>query len=238
MKRNKKGLKSLIESFAYAEEGIVHAVCSERNMRIHLLAAILVIFTCMVLEVSLMDMAILTLTIGFVIVCEMVNTAIEIVVDLITESYNEKAKHAKDVAAGAVLFSAFTSVLVAYFVFYEKIILISNAARLDFIQDGEKLLPLSISLVFTSVLLIKGIIAKNFNKIINGISLRAALGFFLLSTSIFLSANRILHIVLLVFAIIFSFSKIDDKKRPLASVIFGALMGIIISVLIFGIMYK
>ena len=113
--------KKLINSFKYAIYGIVTSFKTERNMKIHIFVMILVIISGIVFKVSLLDWIILVTMFGLVISAELFNTAIETAIDMITKEKNEKAKIAKDVAAGAVLVLAIASVIVGLIIFIPKI---------------------------------------------------------------------------------------------------------------------
>lgn len=105
---------SLWISFRYAWAGLTYAFRTQRNFRIHLVVGIAAIGLGAFLKLSAVEMAIIGLTIGAVLTMELLNTALESVVDLtVKQSYHELAKIAKDCAAGAVLVSALAAVLVA-----------------------------------------------------------------------------------------------------------------------------
>jgi len=108
---------SLFDSFNYAVEGIVHVLRTQRNMRIHFLAAIAVLVLALVADVSRLELIALLLAIAFVLIAEMVNTAIEAAVDVASTSFDPMAKLAKDIGAGAVLIAAVNAVAVGYLVF-------------------------------------------------------------------------------------------------------------------------
>ncbi|KEK26231.1 diacylglycerol kinase family protein [Bacillus gaemokensis] len=111
----KKG--KLIHSFGYAIAGIYFCLRHERNMKIHFLAAVIVICCGLYFHVTTMEWLILFLTIGIVISLEMVNTAIEKTVDLVTVEFQPFAKIAKDVAAGAVLLFTVIAVIIGAIIF-------------------------------------------------------------------------------------------------------------------------
>lgn len=117
-----KKTKRLINSFKYAISGIITSFRTERNMKIHILVMILVIIAGIVFKLSLLDWIILVIMFGLVISAELFNTAIETTIDMITKEKNEKAKIAKDVAAGAVLVLAVASVIVGLIIFIPKIL--------------------------------------------------------------------------------------------------------------------
>ncbi len=111
-----RGSGDVVQSFNDAFEGVIHVVRSQRNMRVHFLAALIVLPLGLVLGVTRLEMLILIIAVGFVIVAEMVNTAAEMALDVATRSFDPRVRIAKDVAAGSVLVAAVCAVLVAYLV--------------------------------------------------------------------------------------------------------------------------
>lgn len=114
--------KKLINSFKYAFKGIGSSLKSERNMKIHFTMMVLVIIAGILLNISMWEWIICFILFGLVISLEMVNTAIEIVVDMVSPEYNLKAGHVKDIAAGAVLVNAIVAFIVGLLIFLPKII--------------------------------------------------------------------------------------------------------------------
>lgn len=108
---------NLFLSFKYAWAGVRYAFVTQRNFRIHTFIGILAVSLGAFLGIGAMEMAVITMTCAIVMVLELINTAIESVVDLtVKQSYHELAKIAKDCAAGAVLVSAIAAVIVAAFI--------------------------------------------------------------------------------------------------------------------------
>ena len=108
---------SLVESFKNALSGLAYAFLRERNIKLHLLAAIFVIFFALRLDFSRMELIVLFFTIFLVFVAELFNTAVEAVVDLFTEEFHELARKAKNVAAGAVLLTCINALVIFYLLF-------------------------------------------------------------------------------------------------------------------------
>src|SRR3989475_5583780 len=108
---------TLLDSFNYAFEGIIHVLRTQRNLRIHFAIAIAVIAAAALLGVNRLELISLLLAIAFVLVAEMVNSAIEGAIDVSTTSFDPNAKLAKDIAAGAVLIASITALAVGYLVF-------------------------------------------------------------------------------------------------------------------------
>ncbi len=104
--------RRFIKSFKYAFEGIHYAFRNDQNLLVHLVVAFLVINISIALHVTPAQMAILGLAMMMVITAEMINSAIEKMVDLITKEHRQEAKIAKDVAAGMVLVTAIAAVII------------------------------------------------------------------------------------------------------------------------------
>ncbi|GHV17567.1 hypothetical protein FACS189425_04090 [Clostridia bacterium] len=111
-------LRKIFKSFKYSANGIAFCLAKERNFRIHIIAAILVIGASLFFDFSSTQSAVLIITIFLVLIMEMFNTAIENLVNLVTEEYNELAKNVKDLSAGAVALSALCAIIVGYFLFF------------------------------------------------------------------------------------------------------------------------
>ncbi|GAB4526783.1 MAG: hypothetical protein Tsb0014_07140 [Pleurocapsa sp.] len=110
---------NLFLSFKYAWAGVRYAFSTQRNFRIHTAIGIVAVSLGMFLKIQAIEMAVIVMTCAIVMVLELINTAIESVVDLtVKQTYHELAKIAKDCAAGAVLISAIAAVLVAVFILF------------------------------------------------------------------------------------------------------------------------
>ncbi|MEF2690065.1 MAG: diacylglycerol kinase family protein [Bacilli bacterium] len=114
--------KKLINSFKYAFSGIVTAFKSEKNMKIHFTMMMLVIIFGILLKISLNEWLVCIMLFCMVIGSEMINTAVENVVNLAMPTKNEVAKNAKDISAGAVLVFAIGSAIIGLIIFIPKII--------------------------------------------------------------------------------------------------------------------
>ena len=108
---------SIIESFNFAIEGIIHVLRTQRNMRIHFVISIGVLVAALVFDVSRLELIALLIAIVFVLIAEMLNTAVEAAVDVASTSFDPMAKLAKDIGAGAVLIAAINAIAVGYLVF-------------------------------------------------------------------------------------------------------------------------
>jgi diacylglycerol kinase (ATP) len=114
--------RNLFESFKTAFQGIWYTFVNERNMKIHLAAAAFIILLSLWLGVSKIEMTVLCLTIAMVICFELINTAMEVMVNIIVDVYHPKAKIIKDVSAGAVFVSALFSIVIGGIILADKLI--------------------------------------------------------------------------------------------------------------------
>lgn len=117
-------MKKILKSFKYAFEGIKTGIKEEQNIKIHITIMVLVIIFGILFKISKAEWIICIILFSLVISMELINTAIENTVDLITKEKNEQAKIAKDVAAGAVLISAIASAIIGLIIFIPKILAI------------------------------------------------------------------------------------------------------------------
>jgi diacylglycerol kinase (ATP) len=143
---------SLFDSFNYAAEGVIHALRTQRNLWIHFTLAAAVLVAAIAFGVSRLELMVLLLAITFVLVAELVNTAIEAAVDVASTSFDPMAKLAKDIAAGAVLIAALNAVAVGYLVFSGEVA--DRSSRfLDRLNDAPAELTL-VSLAVTVIIVI------------------------------------------------------------------------------------
>lgn len=116
------GKNPLYKSFGYAFEGIFAGIRGERNMKIHCFAAVCVVVAGVLFHISVTEWCICLVLFGLILSLELVNTAIEAVVDLVTEDKKPLAKLAKDTAAGAVLIAAVMAAMAGLLIFVPKLI--------------------------------------------------------------------------------------------------------------------
>ena len=114
--------KNFFEALKNALNGLKYAIKTQKDLKIQIFIAIIVIIISILLKISKIEMIIITISIFLVIFAEVMNTAIEKTVDLVTQEYNEIAKIAKDVSAGAVLILAINSIIIGLYIFGDKII--------------------------------------------------------------------------------------------------------------------
>ncbi|WP_343533533.1 diacylglycerol kinase family protein [Pedobacter sp.] len=114
-------MNRFLKSFKFAAKGLSHTVVTQPNFIFHLIAALLVVAAGWYFEVSKGEWLAIVICIGLVMVTELINTAIEVLVDWLSPEFNVKAGLVKDIAAGAVLVAALIALLVAFIIFVPKI---------------------------------------------------------------------------------------------------------------------
>jgi diacylglycerol kinase len=122
MTTEKFSITKRLKSFGHAFNGLKTAFKGEHNLRIHLVAAILVVILGLYFKIEIVEWLILTLTIGFVIAMELLNSSIENLADYACKEQHPMIKKVKDIAAGAVLVSAISALIVGLLVFIPKLI--------------------------------------------------------------------------------------------------------------------
>ncbi|MBA4550617.1 MULTISPECIES: diacylglycerol kinase [Thermoactinomyces] len=135
----------LLRSFVYALEGLKYTIVTQRNMRFHFLVALGVLLLSLTLPMNKVEVLVLFVAIVLVLFAELINTAIEAVVDMVTGEYHPLAKVAKDVAAGAVLLTAGFAVIIGISVFYPHLDALFTLAI------NQKTIPANISLAIIIV---------------------------------------------------------------------------------------
>ncbi len=115
-------MKKTRDSIKYALCGIKYVFESQRNIRIQLAIMIIAYITGYILNISSVEWLILILISTIILTLEIINTALEEVVNLVTEEYKKTAKHAKDTAAGAVLTASFFAIIIGLIIFIPKIV--------------------------------------------------------------------------------------------------------------------
>src|SRR3989344_7980088 len=109
-----------VKSFKYAYEGLKAVYIGEANFRTHLVFTVIILVSAIILEFNTVEMAILFLTIGLVLILELVNTAVEETINLVSPNISEKAKLMKDVAAASVMLAALLSVVIGLLLFIPR----------------------------------------------------------------------------------------------------------------------
>jgi diacylglycerol kinase (ATP) len=226
-------LRKWIQSANHAIEGILHASKTQRHMRYHLYAAIIILLFGFVLGISWSDFAILIILSIVVLSVEMLNTTIEVITDVLFKEYDVKAKEIKDIAAGAVLITAIGAVIIGYGILYEPV--------KEFFHTGLKIAKHTesdVAVVAIIILLILVVITKAFSG--KGEPLRggmpsghAAVSFSIWTSVVLISESFTPSLLVLIMAIIIAQSRVSVGIHKPWEVVLGALLGIIVTFLLF-----
>ena len=119
-RRYKHEKKTIKNTFKNAMEGIVYTFNAEINLKLHLIATTIVLLACYILEANVMEVIVCLLLIGLVIAMELINTVVEVIVDMVEPRENPLAKIAKDTASGAVLVVSFIAAIIGLIIFIPK----------------------------------------------------------------------------------------------------------------------
>jgi diacylglycerol kinase (ATP) len=228
---------NLIDSFNYAIEGLIHVLRTHRNMRIHFAIAIAVMVGAVWAGVSRLELIALLLSIAFVLVAEMINSAIEQAIDVATTSFDPLAKLAKDIAAGAVLIAAVNAVAVGYLVFSGEVATRSSRF-LTRLSDA----PAELTLVALAVTVILVIAVKAYTG--RGTPLRGGLpsghaavafaGWMAVTLVLEDSPRRFLiSSVTFIMALLVAQTRVETGVHSSSEVASGAVLGALVTLLLF-----
>jgi diacylglycerol kinase (ATP) len=232
---------TLIESFNYAIEGVIHVLRTHRNMRIHFAVAIAVLVAAVWEGVSRFELIALLLAIAFVLIAEMINSAIEQAVDLATTSFDPLAKLAKDIAAGAVLIATINAIAIGYLVFSHAIGS-SGTSVLDRLRD----LPTEVTLVALVLTVLLVIATKAF--VGRGTPLRGGLpsGHAAIAFSGWIAVTYILSAkdhrflissIMFVMALLVAQTRIEAGVHSTLEVVYGGLLGALVTLAVFQLFF-
>ncbi|MCI6190822.1 MAG: diacylglycerol kinase [Clostridium sp.] len=227
--------KKLVDTFNNAINGIINTVRTERNMKIHLVAAILVLIACFFFDISRVEFLILVVTITMVMSAEVVNTAIEAVVDMSTNYYHPLAKIAKNAAAGAVLITAINAVIVGYVIFWDKLTHISYVLVHKVKNSQPYTVLIVLAIVTLATIIVKAIFGEG-TPLKGGMpSGHSALSFSIATVIALLTEEPICIMLSYVMAFITAQSRVDSEVHSLAEVVVGGIFGTLLTIFIFTI---
>lgn len=230
--------RSALSGFKYAQEGILHCFRTQPHMRIHFFTLVAVLISGLLLKLNSTDMLALIFAITLVIVAEMVNTAVEKVVDMVTESYNPVAKLAKDVAAGAVLIAAMNAVIAGVLIFFGQKQLRNVQDRMTNDLPGDVMEVVVIGIVLlTLVVIISKLVSDTGTPWHGGIiSGHSAIRFMLAMTIFFTTRNTVVAFLAILLAILVAQSRVEAGVHSLREVVLGAVLAILLTSLMYWVM--
>lgn len=228
-------IKKLVDSFNYAIEGIIYAVRTQRNMRIHMAVALCVLTACFFYDLNKIELLIIAITITMVIVAELINTAVESAIDATTNYYHPLAKIAKNTAAGAVLVTAINAVIVGYVIFWDKLTDITFVVINKIKQSNPYMILLVLVIVCIATIVVKAIYGEG-TPLRGGMPSGHSTISFSIATIIALITEEPLCILLsYLLAFIVAQSRVDSETHSILEVTVGAIFGTLLTLFIFRI---
>ncbi|MGF6906178.1 diacylglycerol kinase [Fusobacterium sp. PH5-44] len=229
MKDKKWKKNSYIDGINLAIMGIVDAIRTEYHMKFHCFCTVIIIVLCLLMNLPKLDILLLSISISLVWVTELINTAIETAVDLVTTEFNLLAKRAKDVASGAVLVSAINALIVGFFVF-EKKIEVNFVESFYRIRGSNQRMLLFILLVIVILVISLKIIFKRGTPLSGGLpSGHSALGASLFTIIVSLTNSYQIFVLTFLMLILIIQSRIEGKIHTVFETVLGAFLGWIIT---------
>ena len=226
-------LRQWLKSTNFAIEGILHGAKTQRHLRYHFFTAALVLFLSYILGITRTEFIIISLAVILVISTEMLNSAVEAVVDILSPEYSEKARTAKDIAAGAVLIAAFGAVVLGYIILFPYLKSIFTKGFSIARHSEEEIALIASILVLILVIITKSHFGKG-HPLQGGMpSGHSALAFSVWVSITYLTANLMVSLLCFVLAFWIALSRITVKAHSPWEVILGALMGAIVTFLLF-----
>lgn len=231
--------RNFIQAVSNAVNGIVYCATTQTNIRKQLILGTIIMILSLFYNFTTAEFFCLTFAVFFVIFAEMENTAIETLVDLFVDVYHPKAKVTKDVAAGAVVLSAINAIVVAYFLFFKEtsVMKLGNTILSEVMESPAHLTFVAIILTVIAIIAAKTAVktkeyttGKPAKFIPSGQSMIA----FAILTAIWLnSRNPVVFCLALTLSILVVGNRMNDN-RTFGEVLFGAFMGMLIVLLVFG----
>ena len=227
---------SWTQSANLAIDGIIHSVKTQRHMRYHLYAALMALVLGLALNISRTEFILLCMAIVLVLVTELLNTAIETIVDMISDAFHPMAKTAKDIAAGVVLVASIGALMLGYLILYPALTTALERGRWHFRTAPNDVVSfVSLAVVIIIVIIIKAILGKG-EPLRGGMpSGHAAVSFSIWTATFYLSDSVPLIILTFALAAMVSWSRWSSGIHRAVEVLAGALLGAGVTFLFFWI---
>lgn len=228
-------VRLIIESFNYAVSGIISAIKTEKSMRIHYSIAVIVLLSSLFFDFSRTEFLLLLFAVSLVVISEMINTAIERTIDLITKEFHPLARLVKDVAAGAVLIATINSLIVGYLLFFERLSLFSELVIFKIKRSPIHLTFVALILVTLLTIGLKARYSKGKGTHFQGgaVSGHSAIAFCIATIISFQVDNMLVTTMAYLLALLVAESRVEGKIHSLSEVIIGGVMGSIIGIIVF-----
>lgn len=221
-----------IDSVNCAIEGIIHTARTQKHMRRHFLAALFIFPLALIFKVTEIEFILISLTISFVLFAELMNTAVEVVVDMVSPEYHPMAKIAKDAAAGAVLVAAIGSAVMGYLILSRYIFPIYKEALAVVGNPSDMGALVSLLVVVIVVIILKAVSGKG-SPLEGGLpSGHAAVGFSIATIVSLATQDPLISILTISLAVMVSHSRLLLHIHSAREVVLGAVTGVALTLAI------
>ncbi|HEY7561313.1 MAG TPA: diacylglycerol kinase [Gaiellaceae bacterium] len=228
----------VLQSLNWAFEGVIHVLRTERNMRIHFAVATIVLILAFSYGVTKLELMALLVAISFVLIAEMVNTAIEATIDLSTTSFDPLAKMAKDIVAGAVLIAAVNAVVIGYLVFADR--LTEPSSRLvTRVRDAPINLTLIALILIVLIVIASKALTGRGTPLSGGLpSGHAAVAFGGWAAITFIVDEQRIAVsfVALIMALLVAQTRVESGIHTVTEVALGAAIGVVVTTILFQVL--
>lgn len=214
-----------IDSVNCAIEGIIFTARTQKHMRRHFIAALAVLLTVLLLRVSPLEFTLLVISVSFVLCAELLNTAIEVVVDMVSPEFHPLARTAKDVAAGGVLVAAIGAVVMGYLILFRYIFPIYKEVLGVIGTPTEMGTVVALLMVVIAVVFLKALSGTG-KPLEGGLpSGHAAVAFAIATIVSFNTHDPITSLLTIILAVMVSHSRLILNIHTMREVVIGAVTG-------------
>lgn len=226
-------LRKWLKSTNFAIEGILHGAKTQLHLRYHFFTAAFVLLLSFLLGITRIEFIVISLAVIIVISAEMLNSAVEAVVDILSPEYSEQARVAKDIAAGAVLITAFGAAVLGYIILFPYLKLLFTEGFSIARHSKEEISLLSVILVLILVIITKSYFGKG-HPLRGGMpSGHSALAFSVWVSVTYITGDFMVSLLCFVLAVWIAQSRVAIKAHIAWEVVLGALMGATVTFLLF-----
>ncbi|MEA3347134.1 MAG: diacylglycerol kinase [Candidatus Auribacterota bacterium] len=225
----------IVNSFNCAIEGLSYILRTQRNFRIHFLFAVFIILLGLYFGVDRHDFMLLVILIFFVLVSEIFNTCIELVTDMVSETYHPIAKIIKDISAGAVLLASSIAAIVGYIIFVNHLETPLEMG-INYIKGVPSHITIIAFILALSFAIIIKLILHRGKPLLGGMpSVHSTVAFAMWGAIIFISHSGLLTAIGFLLALMVAQSRVAGKIHSIYEVVAGAVLGILLSIVLFQI---
>lgn len=231
--------RSIIWSFNHAIDGLVYAIRTQRNMRIHVATGAAVLAASLFFRVGRAEFLAVLLTVGLVIAAELVNTAVEATVDVATDGYDPVAKVAKDVAAAAVFVTAVVAMVVGYVVFFGRLTDTAHTLIVRVREAPSHVTVVALGLTAFIVLVLKALSGHEGTWMRGGWpSGHVALASGAATAIAFITGSGAAWVIGLFVAGLVAQSRVESEAHTVWQAVWGGIVGIVVTSAVFGLLWS